>query len=306
MRRGRCGNEEDPKRIQKERETLAPKPLPATRPRALTCPLQPQPQKSRRSWNIFKKPAPQQNTSNQSQSSLFARLPPEIRHQIWSLILGNHLLHIVRAPKTLLAIECVEDFGPDLETRQHGCWGFISGPPFDSPLGFYISPRENHPSKPANFLPLLQTCRMIYTEAIPVLYETNIFDFNHLDSLLYFRHSVLPQRLNQIRTLNLSFHIKEPVSSASPSCDLYTWRRVCDTLASFQGLEELRVHLASRYYLQPGKRSKDQWEPLLDALRPVKTPSTFIVYLPWSEDQCAEAAQDAGYPFRLTPMVEES
>ncbi|RJE21511.1 hypothetical protein PHISCL_06144 [Aspergillus sclerotialis] len=306
MRRRRCGNEEDPKKIQKERETLAPKPLPSTRPRALTCPLQPQPQKPHRSWNIFRNPIPLQKTFDQSQSLLFTRLPPEIRHQIWSHVLGNRLLYIVRAPKALLAIECVEGFGSDLETRPHGCWGFISGPPFDSPLGFYISPRENHPLKPANFLPLLRTCRMIYTEAIPVLYETNIFDFDHLDSLLYFYQSVLPQRLDQIRTLNLSFHIREPLSSAIPSRDINTWRRTCDTLISFQGLEELRVHLSSRYYLQPGTRSKHQWEPLLDALRLVKTPFTFIVYLPWSESQCAEAAQDSGYPFLLMSMLEES
>lgn len=159
----RCGNryESDPKKIQKDRETLAPKPLPPVRPRALTCPLpqpQPQPRKLCRSWNIFKKFIPKQKTFDQSQSPLFARLPYEIRCQIWSRVLGNRLLHIVRVPKTLLAIECVEDFGPDLETCQHRCWGFITGPPFSSALGFYESPHPDHPSKPANFLPLLQTC----------------------------------------------------------------------------------------------------------------------------------------------------
>lgn len=213
--------------------------------------------------------------------------------------------YIVRAPKTLLAIECVEGFGPNLETRHHGCWGCPDGPPFGSWLGFYLVPRRNHPARPANLLPLLQTCRMIYTEAVAVLYETNIFDFNHLDSLLYFRQSVLPRRLNQVRRVNLSWNIKEPASSADPPNDLTTWHSVCDGLASFQGLQELRVHLSSEYYLPPGQHKKAYWQPLLDPLRPIKSPARSVVHLPWSEDQCAEAAQETGCPFRLMPGEKE-
>lgn len=305
-RRRRCGHEYNLKKVQKERVTLAPRPLPHPRPRALSCPLPSPPPKSRRPWNLlmFSKSAPQQRTLDQSQSAL-ARLPWEIRHRIWSEVLGRRLLHIVRAPKTLLAIECVEGFGPNLETRHHGCWGCPDGPPFGSWLGFYLEPRHNHPARPANLLPLLQTCRMIYTEAVAVLYETNIFDFNHLDSLLYFRQLVLPRRLNQVRRVNLSWNIKEPASSADPPNDLTTWHRVCDGLASLHGLQELRVHLSSEYYLPPGQHKKAYWQPLLDPLRPIKSPATSVVHLPWSEDQCAEAAQDSGYPFQLIPGENE-
>ncbi|KAL5356473.1 hypothetical protein BJX96DRAFT_142862 [Aspergillus floccosus] len=303
-RRRRCGNAMDPKQIQKQRVTFAPQPLPRRRPRALSCPLPLSP-KSRLPWNLFHKSAPQQRTSDQSQSAL-ARLPWEIRHQIWSYVLGGRLLHIVRGHKTLLVIECLEDFGPDLETRQHGCWGWSCGPPFDW-LGFYMQPQDGHPARPANLLPLLQTCRVIYTEAVAVLYESNIFDFNHLDSLLYFRQSVLPQRLNQIRRLNLSWDIQWSLSSACafPSHDLPTWYKVCDVLASFHGLQELRVHLTSQSDLPAGEHGKPSWKPLLDALQPIKWPTTSVVYLPSLEDQCAEAAQDSGYQFTLLPGERE-
>jgi hypothetical protein len=292
--------------MQKEREASAPKPLPRKRPRALTCPLPAKPASSRsRLSNPFKIFSRQQRTFDQSQSPLVARLPLEIRQLIWTEVLGGRFLHIVYAHKTLMAIECVEDFGPELETVQHGCWGKsvvgIGG--FSS--GVYHWPLRDHPAKPTNLLPLIQTCRIIYTEAMPVLYESNVFDFKHLDTLLYLNRTVLSQRLRQIRVLNLSWHLRHGVTEYDPPNDFTSWRETCLVLATFTGLQDLSVHVVSRHFIR-GSLYEEDCRPLLEALTLIKPAKRFDVYLPWTEDQCGEVANDGGYPFRLTPIARES
>ncbi|KAF2183807.1 hypothetical protein K469DRAFT_201370 [Zopfia rhizophila CBS 207.26] len=66
-----------------------PLPLPARRKRALSISKVENP-------NIFKKLIPRyQRTSSQSQCLLLTKLPPEIRNQIWGLVLGDRALHII-------------------------------------------------------------------------------------------------------------------------------------------------------------------------------------------------------------------
>lgn len=254
-----------------------------------------------RSWNQLKRFLSPQQTFDQLQSMLCARLPYEIRQLIWSYVLGGRLLHIVRAydSKKLRAVDCVEGFGPGLETREHHCWGSITGPNTGSSLGFYLMPCENHPARPANLLPLLQTCRMIYAETVTVLYEDNIFDLDFLDTLFYLKRPVLPQRLNQIHILNLSWHFKYSVANANPPYDITTWRESCNVLANFTGLRKLTVHLASSFELPAGMKWKDWWGPLLEQLTWIKPVKRFDVFLAWSEDDCAEVARECEYPFQL-------
>ncbi|MCJ1372319.1 hypothetical protein MMC20_003542 [Loxospora ochrophaea] len=294
-----CGNAEDCKRTRKERKINAPQRLPRQRPRALTCPL---PDESSRSWHLFKKSSPQR-TLDQAQSALLARLPTEIRRLIWFEVLGGHLLHIARRPKRLLAIGCPENFGPELQTGQHGCWGLMNMAYFGCRTPGIYHPRSRHPAKPANLLPLLQTCRKIYTETISMLYGDNIFDINHLDTLMYLQRSVLPQRLNQIQVLNFTWYFVYPTVGSSVPYNLATWREACDVLASFAGLQELMLHLTGSD-LTPGTFGRSQQGPVLEALTRIKTAKKFDVFLHWSEDQCAAVAKEGGYPFRLAPEIE--
>jgi hypothetical protein len=290
------------KQTQKEHKSNAPELLPRKRPRALTCPLPAEPDKSSRSrsWNPFRKSIRQQ-TCDQSQSALLARLPSEIRLLIWTEVLGGHLLHIVRAPKRLLAIDCADEVNVELETRHHLCWGIET----ERAPGFYLSPHTHHPAKPANLLPLLQTCRRIYTEVISILYEDNIFDINRLSTLLYLQRSVLLKRLNQIRVLNLTWDYALIISASPIWYDLDSWHEACEVLMSFAGLQELTVHFTNwRKNSWPGADWKVLWGPLLEALMRIKTAKKFDVFLPWSEDECAEAAKDGGYLFRLMPMAD--
>lgn len=296
-----CGNAEDLEQTQMERYTNAPQRLSSKRPRALTLLSLGSSQSEKHESSASQASVPQQKF-DQSQSALCS-LPLEIRRIIWGKVLSRKLLHILRVPKRLLAIECAgkEDIGPDLDTRSHGCWGITRH--LDTTPGLYLYPREHHLSTPANLLPLLQTCRKIYTETISTLYEENIFDVNHLDTILYLQHSVLPQRLNQIRVLNLTWDFKYPTAISSPPYDLATWQETCDILASFADLQRLTVHLTGDNDLTTGNYWKDRWGPLLDALTRIKPASEFKVFLPWSEDECAGAAKEGRYLFELVSKV---
>lgn len=160
-------------------------------------------------------------------------------------------------------------------------------------LGFSFSchgPRD----KQESLLPLLQTCRRIYVETIPILYEENIFDINHLDTVLYLRQSVLPQRLNQIRVLNFTWCFRwNPATTPAP-WDFATWRETCNIFAGFSRLQELTMHLDG-LYLE---------ESELETLRSIKPANKFDVRLPWSEDKCGQKEKEKGYPFRLISEAE--
>lgn len=275
--------------------TNAPQRLPQVRPRALSCPL------------------PLDQRLDQRQSALIAHLPSEIRQLIWIEVLGGHLLHIVRAPKRLLAIECIENFGPELNTGEHICWGCTDGRQYLRTIpGFYIGPQMQHRAKAANLLPLLQVCRIVYTEAISILYANNIFDINHLDTFVYLQQTVLPERLNRIRILNFTWDFKvfttvEPAAAYG----IASWSDVCDMLSSLTHLQELTVHLeggvSAKFDHRPSNRTaylRKRWKEVLDMLTCITAVKKFNVFMPWTEDECAEVAKGCAYPFRLAPEVE--
>jgi hypothetical protein len=297
-----CGNAEDTKQTRKERKVNAPQQLPRYRPRALTSPLCDNNDRSSLSWIPFKRSV-QQQTSSQSQSSLITQLPIEVRQLIWREVIGGHVLHIARARRRLLAIACAENYSSELPTRYHGCWGRTSGRmQLGTTPGFYLGTWSGHPTKKANLLPLLKTCRTIYSETISMLYSDNVFDINHVDTLLYLRQSVLPGRLGQIRTLNLIWDFKWPLCICTAPYDVATWRDACGVLAGCTGLQDLRMFLSGGD-LMPILNKKELWQPLLEPLIPIKAASSFVVYLPWPEDFCAEVAKDADYPFQLANLA---
>lgn len=289
---------EDLQQLQKDRKSYAPRKLPKTRPRALTFP---QIERPARKWNLIRKYVPQ-HTLEQLQCPLFAQVPTEVRHIIWIEAVGHHVLHIVRVRKRLLAIDCAKTFesiGPDLETSHHGCWGRTTQ--MANPSGFYEHARTAHPARPANLLPLLQTCRRIYQETIPILYETNIFDINHVDTLAYLRRSVLPRRLDQIRTLNFTCYFKS-WSDHTPPYDLDTWIATCDSLARMAGLEELTLHMTGYEGLSVAGR-RNAWHARLQPLMKLKIAKRFEIFLSETESRILQMDGEVACPFKLSPRI---
>ncbi|PLB50843.1 hypothetical protein P170DRAFT_155155 [Aspergillus steynii IBT 23096] len=153
-----------PKSITRRRKENAPKSLPHKRARSLSISddnkqgpllikIQTQDKK------IFKK---QQYFSLQTQSGLLAFLPPEIRVQIWRYVIASFDLHIVRAAKTLWAIECAGEGMAQRPLCFHDCWG-VSDRPFagyhGTTPGYCYSTRGY--AKFRDGISLLQTCRLV-------------------------------------------------------------------------------------------------------------------------------------------------
>ncbi|KAK8127261.1 hypothetical protein PG984_008369 [Apiospora sp. TS-2023a] len=99
----------------------------------------------------FKRPAPTPHP--QSQSPLFAKLPPELREAIFRLVL-------VASPPILGLRAYDSREGPvKLELVSHGYWG----PPITS-------------FRAVRVLSLLRSCRRARDEGLPLLYGANTFD----------------------------------------------------------------------------------------------------------------------------------
>lgn len=156
--------------ISKERKAFRAKSLPTNRPRALTLPLNDEDDtqnKVNRSHmhmlsSIIKKiKTVQQQTFPQKESLLITRLPYEIRMLIWRSLLCDHHLHLVRAPKRLLAIRCDEDESNG--NCDHCCWGYSTisvrfGP---RAAGYYTGKKDGARCEIANLLSVLMTCRLM-------------------------------------------------------------------------------------------------------------------------------------------------
>ena len=90
-------------------------------------------------------------------------------------------------------------------------------------------------------LALLQSCRQIYTEAIDIMYTTNLFDLDDVSTLLYLSQTIRPQRFAAIKYLQFKWVFGLP-PFASPETKKPTWFPNDDaTWATFWHLIETRM-----------------------------------------------------------------
>ncbi|KAL9072672.1 MAG: hypothetical protein Q9157_005006 [Trypethelium eluteriae] len=266
-----------------------------------------------------------QKTSSQQQSLLLQKLPIEVRLLIWEHCIGGELLHIVREPGRLGYVICpfwkfdlplysssntfirestrtaIEEWASPNYTSNHICWS-----PQDADGLSYARTREsklfglNSVSKRA-FLPLLQTCRQVYSEALPIMYQTNVFDIKSLDTLLSLPRTTI--HVDLIRTLRLSWDFcADPLqprlnanppparrglfSDAIPPFDLDTWLRACAFLSRMKGLQELVLTIEGARWAAQSPESASQ---LLLPLAGVKVGRIFEVHVPWESNEWEDA-----------------
>ena len=232
----------------KERLEGDPPSLPTIRPRALSL------------GHLGDRDKYRPNAAGLSNSSL-CRLPLEIREHIYELALGDvgysdHGIHLVTMRKRMAHIRCYD--APPRETNwfnplrsipacEHTCWGPTAGD------GAYIGTHERHriPFE-WNIVSLLLTCRQVYTEAVPIMYRSNTFIVRQSAALSNLERTILPQRFQAIRTLELSTRIPASERSDPYYLDFTTWlfddpsrwEGACRTLARMDGLRNLTVQLS--------------------------------------------------------------
>ncbi|KAL8804438.1 MAG: hypothetical protein Q9182_002543 [Xanthomendoza sp. 2 TL-2023] len=217
---------------------------------------------------------PENWTSGNIPSALLGRLPLEIRLQIWREVLGGNLFHIA-FDKTQNALHCYlcQDFSTGVhshgEDKYPRCQGSLREPCFfySRPICFF-SHGEKYAFRAMSFL---LTCRQIYTEAMDILYSTNVFNIDDSTTLLglmappfsHFRH---------IQTMHVNVAMWKircsDITEVAVTPPLYSvWTEFWATLAKFSGLRHLRLDV---YGTSRAGFQKEDLEPLLQ-LKGLKT-----------------------------------
>ncbi|KAJ4348018.1 uncharacterized protein N0V89_009390 [Didymosphaeria variabile] len=267
---------------------MAPRPLPIRPPeRALTLRSHPNDAE-----DDVKPQAPRGVVRDQSTSRLM-QLPLELRQMIYRAAIGDSVMHMVLKKYKLGHRRCEASDITDCPKQYE----FFSADNIWSPLA---EPADEPPATDGNILPLLLTCRQIYSEAIKFLYTTNTFAFSDLDCLRYFSSTILPQRWSLVQKVDIewciSWPIYDPLAQALlisrpalyPPHDEATWEGTWHIISEMPSLKWLRVRLM--YF--DGFRDSGCEEKLLAPLRQVIRPKKFDVHMNWTGEELKDT------PFR--------
>lgn len=189
---------------------------------------------------------------DQLQSPLFT-LPREVLLLIYEQVIGNNVLHIVRRPNKLSHATCCNNSSgsPD-DCRDMKCRGI------KLPNGVCVPDGRDY----GDLLPLLRTCRKMqvtlhgllhrvnadkcrYIDAIQVLYTSNTFDFDCMESIISFSTCIIPHRFDSIKNiqLDLRFNYSHSFNEGTPSNDYARWERMWRIIGSMKNLQHLWCHI---------------------------------------------------------------
>lgn len=264
------------------RQPYAPKPLPARRKRALTHPLL---ECNSRQW-----------TSDQVHCALLQMLPYDIRRLVYEIVFTGRVFHIIRLRRRLRHVECNDCGGKQQQTT---CWGIAA-----------VDNKSVQDLESEGFgrgvLDLLRTCRQIYTEGIDLLYSLNTFDVMGPESLVSFSTIILPQRLNALGSLQLTWaFFKTQVTDSEKVLlqgDDALWKACWRVIASMEGLRDLRVWLS----MSPtNKLARHLETALLAPLAQVGTRRLFEIRVSWSLTENRNVSEEVFANYRLVRQEDE-
>ena len=129
------------------------------------------------------------------------------------------------------------------------------------------------------------------------MYSQNTFFFNDLDTICWFASTILPRRLDMIRSVYIEWDticFWHPRIKPPPPYDRETWFEVWRILSSMKGLRELRVTIWN------GPRMDSETEiEVFGPMRGVKGADVFELELPW-EYMGEDETPHSDAPFRIT------
>ncbi|RAL09320.1 uncharacterized protein BO97DRAFT_352086 [Aspergillus homomorphus CBS 101889] len=151
----------------------------------------------------------QTQTKPQTKSPLFTHLPPELRLIIWSHVFNidpntPSVLHLVTIRNRIHHVRCAHPHPCAIDQNRRCCPAsaarWRTDTQTDESTKLYPHTHPALPSHLSNGNPsLLRTCRAIYNEAAPLLYETVTFDADDLGTLIAFLGQVSPGCLRVVR-----------------------------------------------------------------------------------------------------------
>ncbi|KAL9598170.1 MAG: hypothetical protein Q9219_004667 [cf. Caloplaca sp. 3 TL-2023] len=185
-------------------------------------------------------------SASQQEVALLARLPLEIRLKIWREVVGDSLLHLT----------LVQSIIRTATLRCFPCRAFHTDTNAPTPTGQTPYPRcQGSQKEPCFFsgpaehfgaLSLLLSSRQIYTEAVDLLYSTNIINIDSLEPLQMFIKWV-GQRVTSIRTVHVNiamWRIRCREVSRIDECAFAEWAQFWQLLGEwFTGLQFVRLDI---------------------------------------------------------------
>lgn len=170
------------------------------------------------------------SSSNSEKCMFLYKLPPELRLVIYSYVLGNDRFRLITIPWKVVA-------APDIAGNLSMTQDHLHPP---------SSTTAAHNMRfPTLGIGLLVSCRQIYQETIDLLYSSNTFilcDFHTLDT---FAQNVLPQRLNTIRSLEITYSPETSIPYQHERTPHYDLPRMLDwdNIVKMKNLRHLDVYL---------------------------------------------------------------
>ncbi|KAF2021387.1 hypothetical protein BU24DRAFT_20253 [Aaosphaeria arxii CBS 175.79] len=192
----------------------------------------------------------------QFQSPLIRKLSPEFRLLIYQFALGDPSapIHICknttpglfRRQTPVMSYRCINPYSP-FPTWQHSTCFLEKRGFYD---GYWRSVRVDSFHTNCKLFDLLLTCRLIYSEALKILYEHNIFAFREPEVLTAFKGFYLEQQWLSIRHIKLSVdfsarfydEMSHDYSRFRPP-SLLPWQNCCQSLGHMSNLFSLTIEI---------------------------------------------------------------
>ena len=230
-------------------------------------------------------PPPPRTLNLQSQSSLFAKLPAEIREMIWEKCIGGMAFHLDTYGGHFRHFICST---PEIMGEADSCRPTNMASRSETGdehklLSISLTCRRMYVFrfKCYNTIPNLDTS---YRETINMLYARNKFKIWEPYNVIWLPRLIPSERLNAIRSLQLSWDLKNPFMLSQhrkhdPIPEDIEYHLVWDTIASMEGLRELYVQLITPY------GNENLWADIeagiLEPVKAVTRPKVFELILPF-------------------------
>ncbi|KAF1999856.1 hypothetical protein P154DRAFT_522939 [Amniculicola lignicola CBS 123094] len=259
--------------------------------------------------------------SHQEQSPLFAQLCIEIRLLIYEAVLGDpqRYMHIrsnirhrrkqkkqKRPERTVAHFRCTDMESP-FPTWQHKCFGEEWRVDPGRWSGVAIARTETDDK----LLALLLTCRLIYSEALEVLYRSNIFHFRGGVGLPAFVESIPTLQWMAIRHIHIStayspFFTDDyaTLKEKHPPESLPSWATICRHLEQLPALHSLKFDIAVKDHQCTYSFSLNRKKLLLSILGPLRSINAQTLEVELNAEVPDEIWELLG-PVKLTTFVRE-
>jgi len=173
---------------------------PPRRQRTLTGPVDPAQGSLWHRFQVFAAVEPEQQFSEQAQSRLLSQLPLDIRMIIYEMVLGGMIFHLNAQDRRSRILHHVCAHPETINDPTHQCHELSTKRPSSNP-------REEY-REATGLLPLLVTCRLVYSEAIETLYRANTFEFTqNFAAFRFLRLLIPPQRLHDISHFRMRMRV---------------------------------------------------------------------------------------------------